>query len=231
MEVGVRILAIGDLHGCSAALDALLAAVKPTSEDVIITLGDYVDRGPDSKGVIDRLLALQQTHELVPIIGNHDQMMLDARDGRACDWLVGYGLPTLASYARGGGKGSLDDVPDAHWDFLTGCRDLHETATHVFVHANLHPELDLDEQPPYVTRWESLRASSAVAHRSGKTMVCGHTSQKTGKPLNLGHAICIDTYAHGGGWLTCLDAVTGQVWQASQQGRVQTAWIDEFQAS
>lgn len=224
----MRVLAIGDIHGCSAALDALLAAVQPTSTDVIVTLGDYVDRGPDSKGVIDRLMALARTHELVPLIGNHDQMMLDAREGRACDWLVGYGLPTLASYAAPGAAASLDDVPEAHWTFLGGCRDFHETTAHIFVHANLHPDMDLDEQPTYMMRWESLHAGNVAAHKSGKAMVCGHTSQKTGKPLNLGHAICIDTYAHGGGWLTCLDVLSGQLWQANQQRQVQTASIDEF---
>jgi len=60
-------------------------------------------------------------------------------------------------------------------------------------------------------------------------MVCGHTSQKSGLPVNLGHAICIDTWAYGTGWLTCLDVTSGRVWQANQAGEQRTAWIDEFQ--
>ena len=59
-------------------------------------------------------------------------------------------------------------------------------------------------------------------------MICGHTSQKNGQPINLGHAICIDTWACGGGWLTCLDVYGGQVWQTNQQGRVQMSRIEQF---
>jgi serine/threonine protein phosphatase 1 len=59
-------------------------------------------------------------------------------------------------------------------------------------------------------------------------MVCGHTSQKSGVPLNVGHAVCIDTRVYGKGWLTCLDVTSGKVWQANQAGSVRTAWIDEF---
>ena len=59
-------------------------------------------------------------------------------------------------------------------------------------------------------------------------MVCGHTSQKSGRPKNRGHAICIDTYAHGGGWLTCLDTTSGRVWQANEKREVQTSWIDDY---
>ena len=67
-----RTIAIGDIHGCLAALDALLAAINPTPNDTIVTLGDYVDRGPNSKGVIDRLLELEQRVNLVPWWGRHD---------------------------------------------------------------------------------------------------------------------------------------------------------------
>jgi serine/threonine protein phosphatase 1 len=59
-------------------------------------------------------------------------------------------------------------------------------------------------------------------------MVCGHTAQKTGVPLHLGHAICIDTYVYGGGWLTCLEVTSGQVWQANQRGDERVAHIDDF---
>jgi serine/threonine protein phosphatase 1 len=59
-------------------------------------------------------------------------------------------------------------------------------------------------------------------------MVCGHTSQKSGKPVNLGHAICIDTRPYDGRWLTCLETKSGKVWQANQKGKVKTAWIGKF---
>ena len=62
-------------------------------------------------------------------------------------------------------------------------------------------------------------------------MICGHTSQKNGQPLNFGHAICIDTWACGTGWLTCLDVYKGKIWQTNQQGEVKTSQIENFLSS
>ena len=76
-----RTIAIGDIHGCSAALDALIAAIRPRPDDVIVTLGDYIDRGPDSQGVLEPLIDLGRRCRLIPILGNHDQMLLDVRSG------------------------------------------------------------------------------------------------------------------------------------------------------
>lgn len=233
----MRILAIGDIHGCSIAFDTLLASVQPQPNDKIITLGDYVDRGPDSKGVIDRLIALHEAGQLTALRGNHELMMLEARDSAALpkavrrlkksQWQAKGGDATLASYAKSGKAGKLADVPDKHWDFIENvCVGWHETETHFFVHANAHPDIPLAEQPEHMLFWEKFR--NPAPHFSGKTMVCGHTSQKTGVPLNVGHAICIDTRAYGKGWLTCLDVTSGKVWQANQAGSVRTAWINDF---
>ena len=74
---GERLIAIGDIHGCLTALDTLLDAIAPTSSDIIVTLGDYVDRGPDSRGVIDRLIELGRQTRLIGLLGNHEEMMLD----------------------------------------------------------------------------------------------------------------------------------------------------------
>src|SRR5690242_20050243 len=97
----MRVLAIGDVHGCSVALRALLAAAAPRSDDLIVTLGDYVDRCPDTRGVLDQLIALRGTGRLVPLRGNHEVMMLEARAGSFGDapaWLACGGRQTLASY-------------------------------------------------------------------------------------------------------------------------------------
>src|SRR5262245_55090137 len=97
----MRTFAIGDIHGCSRAFDTLLVQVAPRPDDRIITLGDYVDRGPDSCGVINRLLALSKQLRLVCLRGNHDQMMLDARDSPLAEemWLECGGRETLRSYS------------------------------------------------------------------------------------------------------------------------------------
>ena len=99
MTTAPRILAIGDIHGCAYALDALLRAVNPAPDDLVITLGDYVDRGLDSAGVLNRLIRLAQTHRLVALRGNHEEMMLNARegDGPLALWLACGGEATLMS--------------------------------------------------------------------------------------------------------------------------------------
>jgi serine/threonine protein phosphatase 1 len=224
----MRVLAIGDIHGCSRALDLVLAAVEPRPQDRVITLGDYVDRGVDSSGVIETLLALHRTGCLVALRGNHDQMMLEARDDflKESEWLKWGGRETLLSYGHNDQCGTLSDVPSSHWDFLERtCVDWYETDTHFFVHANADPDLPLAEQPPYLLLWEQL--NDPRPHRCGKVMVCGHTRQRSGVPLNLGHTICLDTWVYGPGWLTCLDVTSGEYWQANQLGQQQTGWLDE----
>ncbi len=224
----MRLLAIGDIHGCLTALDKLLEIVQPQPDDQLVFLGDYVDRGPNSSGVIDRILTLQKTHKLVTLRGNHDQMMLDARGGGDAEkrWLYYGGRETLASYAVLGDAGKLVDVPEHHWQFLQTTRILpYETDKHFFVHANVIAQLPLDGQSELILLWEKL--DGPEPHVSGKIMVCGHTAQKSGLPLHLGHAICIDTFIYGGGWLTCLDANNGRLWQANEGGEKREFTLDD----
>src|SRR5262249_45198550 len=94
----MRLLAIGDIHGCLHALTTLLDLVTPRSKDQIITLGDYVDRGPDSRGVLDHLIDLHDAGRLVALRGNHDAMMLEACNGQNRGWLACGGIQTLISY-------------------------------------------------------------------------------------------------------------------------------------
>ncbi len=237
----MRLLAIGDIHGCLRAFITLLDAVAPQPDDQIIALGDYVDRGPDSRGVLDRLIALHAAGRLVALRGNHDVMMLEARDGRGLMWLACGGRQTLSSYGISDseisglreGEGWFSDpedvlakIPDRHWRFLEkDSLAYYETDKHIFVHANLYPHLSLEEQPDYMLFWEKL--VEPIAHVSGKIMICGHTRQKSGLPLDLGTAICIDTGVYDDGWLTCLDVHTGRIWQANELGKARTGWLDE----
>ena len=216
----MRTLAIGDIHGCSAALDHILKMVRPQKDDIVVTMGDYVDRGPDSKGVVDRMLALKSYCRLIPLKGNHEMMMLESRTDAEWErsWRGHGGDQTLLSYAPQKEKPGFADVPPAHWEFLEhDCLDYWETDSHIYVHANLAQDVPLNEQPPFMLFWEFL-SDRPQPHCSGKTMICGHTSLRSGYPLNLGHTICIDTYAYGGGFLTCLDVGSSTVYQASQSG-------------
>ncbi len=213
-----RTIAIGDIHGCSAALDALLDAMRPRPEDTLITLGDYINRGPNTRGVLDRLIDLGRRCRLVPLLGNHEQMLLEARSGHhPTTWLSMGGLATLASYGPGR---ELSLIPEEHFEFLEGCLDFHETDTHIFVHAGYDHDLPMGEQPADLLRWDSLRDGVPGPHHSGKTVIVGHTSQKGGEILDLGHLKCIDTFCYGGGWLTALEVRTGEVWQSNERGEV-----------
>jgi serine/threonine protein phosphatase 1 len=224
----MRTLAIGDIHGCLDALNLLLTRIELQSDDVLVALGDYVDRGPDTRGVLDRLIELHATGRLIALRGNHDAMMLDARReyGRGM-WLAVGGRETLESYDIAFPETfRTTDVPERHWRFLEDeLRDWYEIDTHFFVHASVYYDIPLDEQPEDVLLWEKL--VDPLPHVSGKVMVCGHTKQKSGVPLNLGHAVCIDTGVYEpDGWLTCLDVRTGQYWQANQRGQTLTSWLE-----
>ncbi|MDW8197054.1 MAG: metallophosphoesterase family protein [Gemmataceae bacterium] len=218
----MRVLAIGDIHGCRGPLDDLLAWVQPASDDRLIFLGDYVDRGPDTRGVLNRLMELRQSHPIVCLRGNHEIMMIDAYYRKRADlkmWLSVGGTQTLGSYGPAPGlTGTLDDVPPDHWQFLQ--RDLvdyYEDDEYIFVHATVDPTLPLHEQPENALFWDFL--PDMMRHHSGKIVICGHSSQKSGWPKIIPGAVCIDTYAHGGGWLTCLDVHTGHYWQVDLLGR------------
>jgi serine/threonine protein phosphatase 1 len=222
----MRLLAIGDIHGCFRALVTLAEAAEITPNDRLVTLGDYVDRGPNSYAVLDWLIAQSKAGEMIALRGNHELMMLQAKSDpeKMADWLANGGDTTLASYSVLGGAGSLVDVPEGHWGFLEhACVDWYETDLHFFVHANAYPDMTLDEQPEYMLFWEQF--DDPLPHQSGKIMVCGHTPQRSGRPKNLGHAICIDTWAHGQGWLTCLDVGTGRYWQANERAEKRTGML------
>jgi serine/threonine protein phosphatase 1 len=228
-----RTIAIGDIHGCSRALETLLKAIEIGRDDLIIALGDYIGRGPDSRGVLERLIALEQQCSLIALLGNHDEMMLQVfRDAGAGhtrpfqNWLHTAGSTTMASYGALSDQMASADlmrIPPEHVAFLERCRAYHESATHIFVHAQYDPVLPMEIQPFEILRWASLRDRIPGPHISGKTVIAGHSSQKTGEILDLGHLVCIDTYCYGGGWLTALDVGTRQVWQTNEQGKLQAS--------
>lgn len=217
-----RLFAIGDIHGCLPALDALLGVIQPAGDDTIVTLGDYVDRGPDSRGVIERLIDLSGRCRLIPLLGNHDQMMLEIYDGRVelfIEWLLYGGDATMQSYEAS----RLDELPSEHIEFLRGCRLYHETERHFFLHGNYLADVPLAEQPRDTVLWESLKARLPGPHYSGKTAILGHTAQRSGEIYDLGYLKCIDTWCYGEGRLTAFEVAANQCFQADKFGRLGNA--------
>jgi serine/threonine protein phosphatase 1 len=226
----MRTFAIGDIHGCLHPFNDLLEWVKPAADDLVVTLGDYIDRGPESKGVLDRLIALKTSGtKLVCLRGNHEIMMLEAYRGGRSElkmWMSVGGAEAIGSYGTAPGwSGTLADVPREHWNFLQDeLLPYYETDTHIFVHAGVYPDLDMHEQHENVLYWEYIW--DEMRHHSGKTVICGHSSQRSGVPKVVPGAVCIDTFAHGGGWLTCLEAATGKYWQVNLLGQKREGRVD-----
>lgn len=201
---------IGDIHGEAKLLNRILDTLSLGSKDMLITLGDYVNRGPDTPGVLDTLIHAGKVCDVVALRGNHDQLFIDRlakpreKKPRQAFQMVG-GDVTIKQY------GALKKVPVKHRRFLKQTLHLLETQRHLFVHGHVDPDLPAKKQSPSVTLYRKL--TEAEPHCSGKTVICGHTPQRNGKPIHLGHTIGVDTLKYAG-WLTALNVSSLEFVQA-----------------
>ena len=211
-----RLIAIGDIHGHALALRGLLSTIQPSHEDVIVTLGDYVNRGPDSKGVIDCLLELSEQSHLIPILGNHDEMLLDARKDRyAYDrFMFSGGDRTILSY----GSTSIEAIPESHWAFLKSCRDSHVTESFAFTHANFCRCTPFAHQLSSILRWTGIDELEICSHASGKIAIVGHSAGEDIRDFET--CVCIDTGCGFGGLLTAYEPATRKRWQVTESGDI-----------
>lgn len=216
---GQAVYAIGDIHGHVDLLDELLRrietdmAANPLSQSTIVFLGDYVDRGPHSAAVIDRLSGLADLPGHVMLRGNHDQRLLDFVedgdfDGEA--FLYWGGLATVASYGidvtgqhtpQGLSRELARMFPPRHRRFLQNLRYSHGIGDYFFAHAGVRPQVPLDQQDNHDLMW--IRNDFLVHQGSfGKVVVHGHT------PVDWvdvhPNRINVDTHAYDSGVLSCL---------------------------
>lgn len=214
----IRTLAIGDIHGCLKSLETLARWVPFKAEDRLVLLGDYLDRGPDSKGVIDWVLAASGAGEVIPLRGNHEAMMLEARTNPAARamWIENGGAEALASYGASISDDWISKVPAAHWAFLESTRQHFETGQFIFVHGSVEWDKPLAEQNAQRELW--TRCTGMRPHVSGKRIICGHTPQPNGRIGVYQWGLCLDTDCCRGEWLTCLDVESGEYWQANEKG-------------
>ena len=205
-----RIFAIGDIHGHADALDALLARLSPDpDQDALIFLGDYINRGPDSRRVLDRLVALE--HEMADTVfleGNHEWALLDYALTGDLDSLRLLRTmdveATLASYGDSPVRSlrDLSFLPPEHRDFLERLHPFHRRGGYLFVHAGVVPgQAAEDSSPDKLQTARSLFLSSPA--EEGETVVFGHTSLAT--PLVAPGRIGIDTGCGKGNLLTALE--------------------------
>lgn len=213
--------AIGDIHGHLSALDALLANIPAGPDDTLVFLGDYVNKGPEVRGTLDRLYALNKTRNCIFLRGNHDQIMIDAHHtpSKLTIWESLGGEETLMSYGSGLAEDVMKYIPNEHWEFLEKvCQNYYQDEQHIYVHGGIRPHMSPKKEKPERLLWTTL--SHAAPHKSGKTVVCGHSAQRSGRIADLGHTICIDTGIGQGSLLTCLELDTLRFWQANPLGRL-----------
>ncbi len=214
-----RVYAVGDVHGC---LDALLAlhgliaadlAARPVGHAELVHLGDYVDRGPDSDGVLRHLLSPEALPPcpVVNLIGNHESMMLKAIEGdgsRMPDWLANGGDATLASWGIRAPADELEDppawlhrVPAEQRAMLHALPVRHDVDGYLFAHAGVRPDRPLDQATPGELLW-MREPFLSWPDRLERVVVHGHTPVRA--PAVRQHRIGIDTGRVFGGRLTCV---------------------------
>lgn len=230
----LRVFAIGDVHGCRLELAQLIHAINPKIGDTLIFLGDYIDRGIDSKGVLDLIVELKARCNVITLKGNHEMMMQTAFDNSnplrrlqaTSMWLSNGGAQTLSSYGMYFERLLEEDIsdliiPDAlseHLALIEAMPLYHITDTHIFVHATPLPNVAIEEQGDLVLLWRkatNMQIGDEHTHISGKTIVSGHTCQASGKPFKLSDKnIIIDTGCGFGGWLTAMNIENGSFIQS-----------------
>jgi serine/threonine protein phosphatase 1 len=212
---GRRIYAIGDIHGCARQLTNLHdriaqdLAARPIASALLLHIGDYVDRGADTAGVIERLVdgCPIPGMEMVNLMGNHESTMLDALSGERAagtDWLFAGGKAALQSYGidpDGPRDQWAEKIPQSHQDFLRNLQLMHQEGGYAFIHAGVRPGIPLENQ----ARDDLLRSRQPFLYSEadfGAVIIHGHTPVKA--PVIRHNRIAIDTGAVFGGHLTCV---------------------------
>lgn len=216
-------IAIGDIHGC---LDPLVRLIKKIPKDApLVFLGDYIDRGEDSAGVIAFLKELQHTRICHFLKGNHEDMMLKAVDDpkNISLWLFNGGIKTLLSYKEDHfqwtKKSHRHLFLGNHLDFFSSLKLYYEDDSTIFVHAGINPQIKgMAKQDPMVMMWVRNQFFSGMNNWKGKQIIFGHTPTFTmglrhNQIFNKGRLFGIDTGLVYGGYLTALDTETHQKYQ------------------
>lgn len=221
IPAGTRVYAVGDVHGRADLLSLVLARIdedikiRPTAQPVQVFLGDYIDRGPDSRRVLDLLIARNHKDTTVFLKGNHELYASEVLSDHSvvAEWLRMGGIPTLLSYGvkpSAGADPKADEdtaiafgcaLPDSHRRFLHGLALSFTCGDFFFVHAGVRPGIALQQQWQQDLIW--IR-DDFLLHEDdfGKIVVHGHTPAR--EPDVRPNRINIDTGAYATGRLTCL---------------------------
>jgi diadenosine tetraphosphatase ApaH/serine/threonine PP2A family protein phosphatase len=218
-----RLFAIGDIHGCPDELRAMINKIAPRAGDTVVFIGDYVDRGPSARDVVEQLLELERgPAEVVFLKGNHEDMMLSflGLPGHYGDsFLFNGGAATLDSYGvkESELEGAVERLPEPHIEFLGGLATSYLHPPYLFVHAGVVPTRQLEEQQVEDLLW--IRHEFIFnPHNLDATVVFGHTPMR-GVMLDLPYKIGIDTGLVYGGRLSCVEFTESVLYQVSRGSR------------
>ena len=199
-----KIFAVGDIHGCYDKLIALIDKIDIDFEsDILVFLGDYIDRGPQSYEVLEYLADLKSNHSnTVFLKGNHEEMLEKYLNGKdRVTYLVNGGQQTLESYMNRPREEDEPPIPRKHLEFYNSLRVFYETENYIFVHAGLKNKVPVENQKTEDLLWIRKRFIESK-YDFGKMVVFGHTPLH--EPLLLPNKIGIDTGAVYGNKLTCV---------------------------
>ncbi len=207
VNMAADIYAIGDIHGNLDLLRRLLEKIQPDlARDQLVFMGDYIDRGPTPRGVVDYVLDLKrqaQPQEVICLKGNHEAMFLNFLQGRDLElFLYNGGISTLRDYwGENWERRDQLVLPPEHRKFFEELRLYYETPDYLFVHGGLKPGIPPAEQDEETLLW--IRGDFIASLEDfGKKIVFGHTPFQ--QPLVMPNKIGIDTGAAYGNRLTCL---------------------------
>lgn len=212
-----RLFAIGDIHGCVDELAVMLKAIAPVLGDTVVFVGDYIDRGPASREVVDLLLDFNDgPADAVFLKGNHEDMLLSfmglpGHYGES--FLFNGGAPTLESYgiSEADLAATKEIIPPRHLKFFSALQHSYLRPPYLFVHAGVMPGVPLEEQSDEDLLW--IRHDFIFhPHQLGATVVFGHTPMRT-VMVDLPYKLGIDTGLVYGGKLSCLELTEGLVYQ------------------
>jgi serine/threonine protein phosphatase 1 len=186
--------AIGDIHGCLKTFQTLLEQINYSTADELILLGDYVDRGPDSKGVFDHIFHLREKgHNVVCLRGNHEQMLLDVKkdDKGRKSWLNHGGVQTLMSFDAE----TVHDIPNQYIDFMIDLPSFYITEDFIFVHGGLNFKRKDPFQDEYAMLWERAWYNEVnYKWLDKKIIVHGHTPSTKEDIEDMGKYIKLNQY-------------------------------------
>lgn len=221
-----KLFAIGDVHGCDVELRQLLELLPLDHDSTVIFLGDYIDRGPNSKRVVDQIIELRKSYSVVTLMGNHEAMFLeflaDPSSTLAGFFILNGGSATLASYVT---QGNDYIIPKEHLDFYNNLQLYHETKSHFFVHAGL-PNVAIDRINPRQHKNDMLwirRPFYESSFKWNKIIVHGHTPHPeidcNPRRINL------DTGCVFNGKLSAMEVYSGEIFQVKTQRKIPQTFL------